>query len=53
MLGIVVNWSLLNLVRKEKVKEYNLTMVIDMEFSKDNSVCTGTYIVGYVLGVEQ
>lgn len=39
ILTFVVNWKLLNLVWKKKnFKEYNLTNIINMDVSKDNSV---------------
>lgn len=34
----------------QNFKEYNLTLVINIEVSKDSSVYTELYIVGYVLG---
>lgn len=36
------------LVGKKNFKEYNLTIVINMEVSKDNAVGTELYVVGYV-----
>lgn len=50
ILTFAVKWRLLNLVGGKNFKEYNLTIVINMEVLKDNSVCKELYIVGYVLG---